>query len=134
MKKSIRNYFLSVLVGILTLLFAVGLAACGGTNEANSHTLKFVAGEGITVPDIVAEAGAAITPPSDPEKEGFDFGGWYLDADGTGDKQSLPTVMPDADITYYAKWNALPRITFSLDGGTISEGGGCRGSLPQSRQ
>lgn len=121
MKKTMRSHLLSVLIGVLTLLFAaVGFVACG--TEAKTHTLKFVAGEEFSIPDIVAEAGDAITPPSDPEKEGFEFSGWYLKADGTGDKQTLPAVMPDEDITYYAKWTALPQITFSLDGGTIEEG------------
>ncbi len=120
MKKSIRNYLLPVFVVVLTLLFVVGLAACNG--KTSKHTLKFVAGEGISISDIVAKAGDAITPPLDPEKEGFEFEGWYLDAEGNGDKQSLPTVMPDEDVTYYAKWTAIPQITLSLDGGAI-EGG-----------
>ncbi len=119
MKKTMRSYLLSVLVGVLTLLFAVGFAACGDETSTSTHTLKFVAGEGFSIPDIVADAGAAITPPSDPEQEGFEFEGWYLNADSAGDKQSLPTVMPDEDLTYYAKWTALPQITLSLDGGTI---------------
>ncbi len=121
MKKSIRNYLLSVLIGILALLSAVGMAACGDSG-AKKHTLKFNAGDGIDIPDIVAAAGESITPPADPTKEGFEFDGWYLDADGTGEKQTLPTVMPEEDVTYYGKWTGLPKLTLSLGGGSLSDG------------
>lgn len=118
MKRAKNRLLLIAFVCVLIAVFTIGLAAC----NAAKYTLKFDAGEGVTVPDIVAEAGAAITPPSDPKKEGFEFDGWYLDSNGQGEKQSIPAVMPGENVTYYAKWTALPQITLSLEGGSFSGG------------
>ncbi len=102
-----KGYILLAATLSLLLLVCV-LAACAFVSHPTPHTLKFVAGEGLTIPDIVAEAGEDITPPSDPEREGFSFGGWYLDEKGEGERQLLPNVMPKEDRTYYAKWDTLP--------------------------
>ena len=120
MKKVAKGLFLKIAVLTATLLLFVAagvLAACGGSAK---HTLKFNAGEGIEIPDIVAKAGETITPPEDPEKTGFEFEGWYLEENGTGEKQSLPSVMPDEDRTYYGKWEQLPAIALDLDGGSLT--------------
>ena len=100
-----KGYIL--LAAFILLLVAGVLAACTFISPPISYTLRFVAGEGISIPDIVAEAGEDITPPSDPERDGFTFGGWYLGENGEGDRQVLPNVMPKEDRTYYAKWDPL---------------------------
>ncbi len=130
MKKTLHRYLFSALLCVLAVVFAAGLlTACGGTGSGTGtgsgdpqtgaeHTLSFDAGEGVDIPDIVAKAGETITPPADPVKEGFEFDGWYLGVGGTGEKATLPTVMPDEDVTYYGKWTTLTKITLNAAGGT----------------
>ena len=38
-------------------------------------------------------------------REGFQFAGWYTEADYSGDVQTVCPMDQQADITYYAKWN-----------------------------
>lgn len=100
MKKTFnRKILYTVIAALAALLVAVLAAACGSTK-----TLTFMA-DGKEVARITAEAGAEITPPADPVKDGCVFGGWYRGGDGAGDSvqiEEIPAVMPDEDRTYYA--------------------------------
>ena len=56
---------------------------------------------------VKANAGAAITAPADPTKEGFVFAGWYESADGgvtLSDTAFSFAYMPARVFTLYAKW------------------------------
>jgi uncharacterized repeat protein (TIGR02543 family) len=74
------------------------------------------------VPEAVAVAdGETIgkMPETAPEKEGFSFGGWYLNVAGD---QFDPRTPVSGDITLIAKWDAPPapgyvRVTFNGAGG-----------------
>lgn len=47
--------------------------------------------------------------PAEPKKIGYKFGGWYLDEACSEDKKTtIPDVMPDYDLTLYAKWIPIP--------------------------
>ncbi len=119
MKHRNRAYLFSALVCIFAAIFALGImAACGG-EEKRDVTLAFDAGEGIDIPSVTGKPGDPVTPPADPVKEGFEFDGWYLDAECTGEKQTLPSVMPEKDTTYYGRWKALYTVSFDLAGGTL---------------
>lgn len=64
-------------------------------------TLTFDSMGGSRVNAITAEYDAAITRPADPERPGYDFGGWYEDAECT-----IPYEVSEMgeSRTVYAKW------------------------------
>ncbi len=79
----------------------------GGTfvpDEPATYTLTFVTDGGTVIPSITEKEGSAITPPADPEKTGFEFDGWYLTPEHSGNAVTLPTKMPSENKTYYAKF------------------------------
>lgn len=115
MKASLRKVWL-VAVSVLFMLCISLFAACGAKN----YTLTFVTNGGTEIAPITAEAGAEITPPADPEKSGFSFDGWFLSSDFSGDKVTIPSVMPEKDVTYYAKFtenSPEATATLTLDAG-----------------
>ena len=59
--------------------------------------------------------GETITPPADPQREGYDFDGWYPE---------IPETMPDSAMTFVAQWQVIYYSTvFYLDeGGPLYEG------------
>lgn len=88
------------------------------------YTLRFIV-DGRTISTVTAEAGESIETPADPVKTGYDFVGWYLTSDGSGEPQQLPAEMPNADRTYYAKFLSKARtMTFDANapGGAVVTG------------
>jgi len=76
-------------------------------------TLKFDSKGGSDVNDIVAEGGSVFTIPTNPERDGYIFVGWYLDEAFT---QRLTYVMPRTNATAYARWQVLePGSAILLD-------------------
>lgn len=116
MKQSVCKSFLIAICALLMLAVMAVAAACA----PKTHTLTFVSGDGTEIASITANAGDGITPPADPVREGYSFDGWFLADDFSGEAVELPAVMPDEDITYYAKFSELPTAVLSLDAG---EGG-----------
>lgn len=112
---------LSFLFGVLLVLSLLLFAACAKTGK---NTLTFVTNGGSEIAPIEAEAGADITPPADPVRDGYVFDGWYLEEDLSGDRVSIPFKMPEESTTYYAKWT--PAVTAKLtlsagEGGTLAK-------------
>lgn len=71
------------------------------------YTITFDSKGGSAVQPIKASAGAAITAPAAPTKEGFVFAGWYESADGGEtlfDTAFSFSYMPARVFTLYAKW------------------------------
>ncbi len=95
---------LILLCSALVLVLSAAIAACGN----GGYELSFETFGGTEIKPIEADAGEDISDrlPDDPARNGFVFGGWYLNANCTGEAQTLPTVMPERDVTYYAKWTA----------------------------
>ena len=99
MKK--RILILLSFVFVMTLALAM-LVSCGKTE----HTLTFNTngvGDDVTV---TANEGANIADrlPTLSDTADWHFGGWYESETLSGNAVTLPTSMPDADKTYYAKW------------------------------
>ena len=72
-----------------------------------TYTITFDSKGGSEVQPIKASAGAAITAPSDPTKDGVVFAGWYESEDGgvtLADKAFEFSYMPARVFTLYAKW------------------------------
>lgn len=79
--------------------------------------LIFETNGGITRESVQYVYGENITPPNEPTKDGFIFMGWYLDKELTNPFEFF--VMPDTDVTIYAKWDSFT-ITFdSMDGSVV---------------
>ena len=79
--------------------------------------LIFETNGGITMESVQYVYGENITPPNEPTKDGFIFMGWYLDKELTNPFEFF--VMPDTDVTIYAKWDSFT-ITFdSMDGSVV---------------
>jgi len=90
------------------------------TEILNSFTMTFETNGGTTIAPITLVAGATITPPEDPTKTGFTFGGWFSDV-GLLTAYTI-TTMPNANITLYAKWNEVivtATLTFETNGGSL---------------
>ncbi|MDE6302559.1 MAG: InlB B-repeat-containing protein [Clostridia bacterium] len=114
MRKNKRILFL--LTAVLVLASAIILAACNP--QGTTYTLTFLDGD-TSVATISNTAGAEITAPTAPEKEGYSFAGWYTDANFSGEAVTPPTFMPAQNITYYAKYELIPTYTLTfVDGNT----------------
>ena len=71
------------------------------------YTITFDSKGGSAVQPVKASAGAAITAPAAPTKDGFVFAGWYESADGgvtLSDAEFSFAYMPARVFTLYAKW------------------------------
>ncbi len=121
--KKYIEFILAVAMILTTFLF---VAACKGNPTVTIVKLTFVCDE-VTIPPISAAAGSEITPPEDPQKTGYLFRGWYETSDFSGEKVELPSVMPETDKTYYARFVAARSISYdyNLEGvnhtGSIAE-------------
>ena len=71
------------------------------------YTITFDSKGGSAVQPVKASAGAAITAPAAPTKDGFVFAGWYESTDGgvtLSDVEFSFAYMPARVFTLYAKW------------------------------
>ena len=101
-------------IAIMTLVTVIVLcAACGKSGKNNysvaekEYTISFDSKGGSAVQPVKANAGAAITAPAAPTKDGFVFAGWYESADGgvtLSDAEFAFAYMPARAFTLYAKW------------------------------
>ena len=86
-------------------------------NAAAFVTLSFDSDGGSAVDSIVKRPGTLISPPADPQKTGYTFGGWTK-ADGTPFAFTDVTVMPTEGLALKAVWTANEyEISFDADGG-----------------
>lgn len=72
---------------------------------ANDNAVTFVTNGGTDVAGQTVKTDAKITKPSDPEKTGYTFGGWYTDQSCTKKWDFEKDTVSDA-MTLYAKWTA----------------------------
>ena len=91
----------------------------GPADEKTAFTVTFNSMEGTEVePQNVADGGTAGMP-EDPTREGFTFAGWYSD-EALTTQYAFDTPVT-ADITLYAKWEAVSTIktvSFNSNGGS----------------
>ena len=86
--------------------YSVTLNTNGGTIKSGNVT-NYTYGEGAALP-------------TDVEKSGYTFAGWYDNEELTGSAVTAISDTEYGDKTYYAKWTSKTyRITFNTDGGTI---------------
>ena len=86
--------------------YSVTLNTNGGTIKSGNVT-NYTYGEGAALP-------------TDVEKSGYTFAGWYDNEELTGSAVTAISDTEYGDKTYYAKWTSKTySITFNTDGGTI---------------
>ncbi|MBU2480735.1 MAG: InlB B-repeat-containing protein, partial [Proteobacteria bacterium] len=62
--------------------------------------------------------GSAVTEPTAPTKDGFDFMGWYKEV-GLTTAWNFATDTVTSNTTLYAKWTPITfTVTFNVDGGS----------------
>jgi uncharacterized repeat protein (TIGR02543 family) len=113
---------------ILSLFFSsvIALSSCTAPVKV---TLEFDSNGGTTIAPLTLDHGETITIPSNPSKEGFNFGGWYWDNNVFQDPFTINSIWDRPIVDRYvvfAKWATddsvvLPgslTITFNSNGGT----------------
>ena len=91
-----------------------GISSC----QKETFTISFEDFDG-SVETIEVTENSLIKEPTAPTREGYTFGGWYLNEECTGDIFDFTTFKVTDHITLYAKW--IPNIctvTFVTNGGT----------------
>lgn len=98
----------------------------GETPEPTTYTITFNTNGGGSIAPITIEAGATITIPNAPTREGYTFDGWYTDNNNFVNEYIISTT-PAESITLYAKWiegtNSPTTYTISFnanDGTTVA--------------
>ncbi len=69
-----------------------------------------------TIADAITNIKGRIEKPEDPTKVGYEFGGWYKDAEFTTEFDFDSVV--SEDITLYARFAEIKTLSFDVDGGT----------------
>lgn len=83
-------------------------------------TITYNSNGGSAVANTVQPAGSAITAPSVPTKDHYDFAGWFVDANLQNEFEF--DVMPVEDTMLYAKWTPIEyAINYYLNGGENSK-------------
>lgn len=93
---------IAVLTMAIVLLFV--FVACGtdADKQGRQFTITFDTQGGSKIEPIKIKAGATITLPNNPTKEGYIFDGWYL-SDALVEEFNITKTIT-GDITLYAKW------------------------------
>ena len=106
-RKSIFTFCAIALMLVLSLSLLTACAKAEKTVVGNEYTVTFDSKGGSAVKPVKANAGATITAPTAPTKDGFAFAGWYESADGgvtLSDTEFVFAYMPARSFTLYAKW------------------------------
>lgn len=111
----------------VTIAFLTVIALMLTTFAACFHsetTIKFNSNGGTSFESIVVEDGIESIELPIPEKQGYDFEGWYSDRSCTRQVYSPLTGddIPTSSITYYAKWAVkYVTVTFTAGGNRVDE-------------
>ena len=107
--------FLFAAVSCFALFGTMGLAACN--QKTVEYTVSFNTNGGNTIENAVVKKGESIELPT-PVKEAYEFEGWYIATDFSGDKVTSPFT-PTANTTLNANWSAYDfTVTFDSTGGS----------------
>ena len=105
----------SILVGLITILFAFCLIACG---EVSLYTVTFDGAGIIENDEIKVHHEATVKKPEDPIVEGYNFDGWFV-----GENEYDFATPVTENITLVAKFSAIEyTVTFNTDGGNAIDG------------
>lgn len=117
---------------VFLLLFTLfALIACQ-KEPVTLYQIGFETNGGSAMDNLVLEAGAELTMPAEPQKDGQTFAGWYLD-EGLTEPFTVPETMPAESFWLFADWEVT--LTFDSQGGDAippikGEAGTILGQLP----
>lgn len=111
--KTLRKSVLLALIAVFSLAAALFAAACG-----KKITVSYELGTGASAMTNQVAPGEQMDLPA-PTRDGYFFGGWYENAQFTGDALEGKITAPEQDKTYYARWLKGYNLTLDLGGGTI---------------
>ena len=103
--------------------FELGYYTILDTDSSSKVVMSFVTNGGTPIAPIIEEAAKGIgTNEIVTTREGYTFEGWYSDVTLQTKVGTLPTSMPDTNITYYAKWTPVEyTITYNgVEGLSVS--------------
>jgi len=89
-------------VFIFLLITVLGFSLMGCTRE---FTVVFETNGGSAIEPVIVEKGVLISEPDEPEKDGFEFIGWYYDLELLVPYDFEAVV--GEDLTLYAKWEEI---------------------------
>lgn len=106
---------------LVLALFAIAFAACntdlGGPSGKCTVTFELNYDGAPEAEKISVDSGNVAEAPEDPEREDYEFVGWYTDAACTTEADFEFAITED--VTYYAKWQqTVATVTFVLNNGT----------------
>ena len=81
----------------------------------NECMISFESNGGESIAPLTVLAGGTVTEPAAPEREDYQFEGWYKDAD-FAERYDFTEPVTD-DITLYAKWTKIVTVSFESNGG-----------------
>lgn len=107
-KKLCYVVFIAVALALCT---AIALCSCTPTvpedntpPQGTTYTVTFDSCGGTNVSSLIVEKSSKITAPTQPERTGYVFMGWYKDS-GYNNAWNFTTDTVEGNITLYAKWN-----------------------------
>ena len=90
----------------------------GGSPSALKCTVNFYSDDEL-YKTIIVDKGSLVSRPTDPEKEGYFFEGWWTDTDEQWNFNIYPVAQ---DTNLFAKWTYLYSVvTFNTNGGHLDE-------------
>lgn len=107
---------ISLIVVFSALLTTVAFA------QDNKVTVTFDSNGGSAVAPVEVTKGEKLTPPKAPEKDYFDFAGWYVVNGDKEEEWSFIGYTVTEDITLVAKWvenGEMPPMEFKINGGNF---------------
>lgn len=107
-----------VMVGATLMIGLTSAAIVSCKKDDNTVKYVFETNGGEKVSSVNVKVGKEYELPI-PERDGYEFEGWYLNENFTG--EAVVSVVAEADVTYYAKWAKLYTINLDLKGGTLDE-------------
>jgi uncharacterized repeat protein (TIGR02543 family) len=72
--------------------------------SVKKYTVAYNTGGADAISSILAEYGSELTPPTEPTRDGYSFGGWYQEVALSNDWNFDSDVIPASNIILYAKW------------------------------
>ena len=130
MKKKLPILLTIIFVMVLSV---IGLTACGG----NKYKIRFVV-DGEIYTTLETTGNGIIEFPTTPEKEGYNFDGWYYDEDVWEEpfyEDSLVNKPISNDLRVFAKWSNRSGIEYGMTFKTLTiSGSKLYGSVPNSTQ
>lgn len=81
-----------------------GWAITGDTRDCPEYVLSFDSSGGSTVVDQTVAYGDLLSSPTPPVRDGYEFAGWHSDAELTRFWDFDNYIMPNNNLTLYAKW------------------------------